>query len=108
MKQRLFLDKNSYLHLLEKQKSFVIRKENEIQDLKEFLEKERQFHQKGLRRYEDLILKLQEENNEFRAFKKGKIWALLKKWRNLKTKITSLLLKSKSKNTIVKKSSNNI
>ena len=73
MKQRLFLDKNSYLHLLEKQKSFVIRKENEIKDLKEFLEEERQFHQKGLRRYENLILKLQEENNEFRAFKKGKI-----------------------------------
>lgn len=102
MKRKLFLDKREYLQLLEKQKTFVSNKENKIIELEDYIEKEKQSYIKELRRYENILLKLQKENNEFRAFKKGRIWAYLTKWRHFKSKILGPLLKSLPENKIVK------
>lgn len=83
MKNNVYLDKEDYLSLLLKQKKYVTQTRKQIAKLNE-----------EIRVSKVLIPKLEKECNEFRAFKKGRIWKILKKYRKFKKKYSEIIKKS--------------
>lgn len=90
MKNDLYLDKESYLALLKKQKEYTIRRQKEIKKKEKEKEDLEQSYIQKIDEYKKHILELEKENNEFRSFKKGNIWKCITKWRRLKLKVQNI------------------